>query len=148
MIEIKDSYGFGYRIYDKETGKYIANNSENRIKALFCALLKNELNKPHKTKLHSVEEIGKVYKDALTQSTCDNLNEAVDGFLFYTNYQLKLNHKAFYRNENVIRLVYQVMNDQKDDKKKIDDNKIQALVDDYKYMDKHLISQEKEEKTL
>lgn len=149
MIEIKDSYGFGYRLYDKETGKYVANNAGNRFNALFCALLKNELNKPRKAKLHSVEEIGKIYESGLLQASSENINAATEGFLFYENYQLDLDEKLFYKNENVIRLIYQVMNDHwnNDEFRESEYGRIQAMVHNYKYMDKLIFGKE-EEKTL
>lgn len=145
MIEIKESYGFGFRLYDSETGKYIQNNADNRSRALFCALLQNEANKgkAHKEK-HSVEEIANVYENALIQSKCDNLNEAVDGFLFFANHQLDLDKKGFYKNENLIRLIYLVMNDQKDEKKQTGFDSIQAMANDYKFMNKKILGKAEE----
>lgn len=135
-------------MYYSETGKYLQNNADNRSRALFCALLQNQANKAHKEKLHSVEEVANVYENSLVQSKCDNLNEAVDGFLFFANYQLKLDQKAFYKNENMIRLIYLVMNDQKDETKQTNYDSIKAMADDYKFMNKKILGKEEEKEKV
>lgn len=146
MIRLKESYGYGYRLFDTETGKYVANTPESRREALFCLLVANEIKLAKKdvsNDQYSVEKIAKYYGETLYLYS----NMEFDTKIF-KSFKNRLDENfALYglldKEENEV-LAYSVLKDQQNEKTKANVFDIYALKEEYKYLNNKIFANQEE----
>lgn len=152
MIKLKESYGFGFRLFDDQTGEYVRNTADNRSEALFCALLESEAKKPYKDepfRLHTVSETAKIFFDFLKTSETPHLvdERLVREFVRGCDAVWEIN--GLKDDENFQKLVFCVLNDQRDENKATNAYDIENFSRKYEYMNNEIFGkEEKQEEVL
>ena len=155
MINLKDSYGFGYRLFDTETGEYVINNAKNRNEALFCSLLQNEIKRGKDIRegkndyvfLKSVDQILWDYYTCLEEATKYPLNA---GTLkdFITDLNKNFRIKDLKRDENFNQLAYCVLEDQHDENKRLNGYEVEKISEKYAKYDRVIFNENDIEENL
>ena len=154
MISLKESYGFGYRLFDTETGGYLQNNAKNRNEALFCTLLQNEIKKGNDIRegrtdnvfLKSVDQLLWDYFRCLEDAKKYSLDmHTLKDFITDLNKNFRI--KNLKNNEDFKKLAYSVLEDQYDENKRFNGYEVELLSEKYAKYDK-VIFNDKEDKTL
>ncbi len=148
MIDITSSYGKGYRLLDTNTAKYVASTPENRLKAMFFMIVKNEARKQNKTHeyRYSVKEMAEICAVVLNDSkSAEKLtNLAFEKFLYLLDRNIGI--KKLLKDENFLDLSKKVLTDQQKQETSITKENVRSLIKEYKYYDKKIFKDEKEMK--
>ena len=136
MISLKKRFN-DFRLYDTKNGKYVPFNAENRSRALFCMLARNEAHKHEKTadELYSIDELANMYGTILYEfRTFKQIDEiAYDAFMYMLN--RKVGIADLTKNEGFNKLALCVLNDQLQELTQTNIYDIETLKQDYRYFD-------------
>ena len=148
MLKMKESYGYGFRLFNTETGKYVEDTAENRREALFCLLVEHEIKLTQKGMAkddhYSVEKIANYYAEALYLYRNVEMDD-----VHFKSFKNRLDENfGLYglldKEENQV-LAYAVLKDQQNEKTKASVYDFDKLKNKYESLDEKIFAKELEQ---
>ena len=142
MLRMLESYGYGYRLYNPKTRKYVDDNAKNRARALFGEIVVCEAKKTPKDyeSRYSVQELLGIYRKAVFWHKFETPGKTtrldLETFIYELDSEIGLGNLA--QDENFERLALRVLRDQQNQNTLTNVYDIEDMEKEYIFMNKYI----------